>query len=106
VSLRAPRTKIEIDVAAIWKEVLCVEHLSIDDDFLHLGGDSLKAMQIAARVADRFECDVRASAPLRWRPWPGWPRSSPPSKADMPEAMPSGRRNVRTARTSRVPRAY
>ena len=65
MSLRAPRTKIEVDVAAIWKEILCVEHLSIDDDFLHLGGDSLKAMQIAARVADRFECDVPASAPLR-----------------------------------------
>jgi amino acid adenylation domain-containing protein len=62
--LRAPRNAIEIDLVAIWKEILGVEHLGIDDDFLNLGGDSLKAAQIAARVAQRFKCDVPASAPL------------------------------------------
>jgi len=63
--LRAPRNAIEIDLAAIWKEILGVEQLGIDDEFLQLGGDSLKAAHIAARVADRFKCDVPASAPLR-----------------------------------------
>jgi acyl carrier protein len=62
---RAPRNEIEDDLAAIWKEILGVDALGIDDDFLHLGGDSLKAAQIAARVADRFNCDVPASAALR-----------------------------------------
>jgi amino acid adenylation domain-containing protein len=64
-SLRAPRNEIEGDLATIWKEVLGVTQLSIHDDFLHLGGDSLKAAQIAARAADRFNCDVPASAALR-----------------------------------------
>ena len=62
--LRAPRNTIEIDLVAIWKEILGVEELGIDDDFLNLGGDSLKAAQIAARVAYRFTCDVPATAPL------------------------------------------
>jgi amino acid adenylation domain-containing protein len=62
---RAPRNEIEVGLAAIWKEILGVDQLGIDDDFLYLGGDSMKAAQIAARAADRFKCDVPASAPLR-----------------------------------------
>src|SRR5438477_51381 len=62
--LKAPRNSIEIDLVAIWKEILGIEQLGIDDDFLNLGGDSLKATQIAARVSDRFKCEVPASAPL------------------------------------------
>jgi amino acid adenylation domain-containing protein len=62
---RPPRNATEADVAAIWKEILGVDRLGVDDDFLHLGGDSLKAAQIAARVADRFGCEVPASAALR-----------------------------------------
>jgi amino acid adenylation domain-containing protein len=64
-SPRGPRNELEVDVATIWKEILGVEQLGVDDEFLHLGGDSLKAAQIAARVADRFKCDVPASAALR-----------------------------------------
>ena len=63
--LTAPRNTIEIDLVAIWKEILGVEQLGIDDDFLNLGGDSLKAAQIAARVAYRFRCEMPASAPFR-----------------------------------------
>jgi acyl-coenzyme A synthetase/AMP-(fatty) acid ligase/acyl carrier protein len=63
--LRAPRNAIEIDLVAIWKEILGLEQLGIDDDFLDLGGDSLKAAQIAARVAYRFRCDLAPTAPLQ-----------------------------------------
>jgi amino acid adenylation domain-containing protein len=62
--LRTPRNTIEIDLVEIWKEILGVEQLSIDDEFLNLGGDSLKAAQIASRAAHRFRCDVQASAPM------------------------------------------
>ena len=63
--LKTPRNAIELDLVAIWKEILGVEQLGIDDDFLSLGGDSLKAAQVAARVASRFRFEVPASAPLR-----------------------------------------
>jgi len=64
--LKAPRNTIEIELTAIWKEILGVEELGIDDEFLNLGGDSLKATQIAAYASSRFKCEVPPSAPLQW----------------------------------------
>ena len=34
----------------IWKDVLGVNKIGINDDFFSLGGDSIKAIQILARV--------------------------------------------------------
>jgi len=63
--LTAPRTPIETGLVAIWKEVLDIDALSIDDDILSLGGDSLKAARIAEAAAMHFGLPVPASAPLR-----------------------------------------
>jgi acyl carrier protein len=63
--LKAPRNAIEIDLVAIWKEILGVDRLGVDDEFLSVGGDSLKAAQIATCVASRFRLEVPASAPMR-----------------------------------------
>ena len=46
----APRTSIEARVAAIWAEVLGVETVGVEDHFLELGGNSLKATQVMARL--------------------------------------------------------
>jgi acyl-coenzyme A synthetase/AMP-(fatty) acid ligase/acyl carrier protein len=62
--VKAPRNATEIDLVAIWKEILGLDQLGIDDDFLSLGGDSLKAAQIAAYAALRFKVDLPANAPL------------------------------------------
>jgi amino acid adenylation domain-containing protein/FkbH-like protein/thioester reductase-like protein len=48
--LVAPRTELEASIAAIWSEVLGLEQVGIHDDFFELGGDSLMAVQILARV--------------------------------------------------------
>ena len=48
--LRAPRDTIERDLAAIWKEMLGVQQVSIDDDFFQLGGQSLIAMRLFNRI--------------------------------------------------------
>jgi len=50
----APRTPVEIALAAIWREVLAIDVVGIHDRFLDLGGDSLRATQILARVVDRI----------------------------------------------------
>jgi amino acid adenylation domain-containing protein len=50
----APRTPVEIAVARIWHEVLGLERVGIYDRFLDLGGNSLQAAQIAARVQSEF----------------------------------------------------
>ncbi len=54
----APRTAVEARIAAIWREVLGIEQLGVDEDFLALGGDSLQATQVAGRVLRSFGLDV------------------------------------------------
>jgi amino acid adenylation domain-containing protein len=46
----APRTDIEKQVAEIWQELMGIEKISIFDNFFTLGGRSLVAVQIMARV--------------------------------------------------------
>jgi thioesterase domain-containing protein/NAD(P)-dependent dehydrogenase (short-subunit alcohol dehydrogenase family)/acyl carrier protein len=48
--VRAPRDAIERDLATIWKEMLGVQQVSIDDDFFELGGQSLIAMRLFNRI--------------------------------------------------------
>ncbi len=45
-----PSNEIEEALLPIWQEVLEIEALSIDDDFFDIGGTSLEAIRIAARV--------------------------------------------------------
>jgi non-ribosomal peptide synthetase component F/aryl carrier-like protein len=47
---------------AIWAEVLNVDALDLDDDFFALGGNSLLATQITARVADVLGVEVALDA--------------------------------------------
>src|SRR5439155_11478479 len=46
----APRTAVEAQVAGIWAEVLGVEQVGVQDNFLELGGDSVSATRVIARV--------------------------------------------------------
>ncbi|NML37850.1 amino acid adenylation domain-containing protein [Chitinophaga sp. G-6-1-13] len=45
--LVAPRTAAEQQVAALWKELLRLETVSVTDNFFHVGGNSLKAISLA-----------------------------------------------------------
>jgi acyl carrier protein len=53
-----PGTPIEEALVAIWAEVLGVDAPGIHDPFLELGGDSLLAMQVIARVRTRFQMQL------------------------------------------------
>jgi acyl carrier protein len=54
-------TDTEIRVVEIWKEVLEMDSIAVDDDFFEIGGHSLLAMRILSRVQKLFEVEV----PLR-----------------------------------------
>ena len=54
----AARTPVEEALAGIWAEVLGVEQVGVQDNFLELGGHSLLAMQVISRVRDAFQVDV------------------------------------------------
>jgi amino acid adenylation domain-containing protein len=48
----APRSPLESDIAVVWRDVLGVARVGIDDDFFALGGHSLLAMRVLARLVD------------------------------------------------------
>src|SRR6185503_10023850 len=47
-----PRTPLEAKIAGIWAEVLGLDTIGVGDVFLDLGGDSLQAGRIVARISD------------------------------------------------------
>ncbi len=50
----APRNPIEQAIAEVWQEFLGIQQIGIYDNYLDLGGDSLLATQIVARLRDIF----------------------------------------------------
>ncbi|WP_280503555.1 non-ribosomal peptide synthetase, partial [Nocardia farcinica] len=55
---RAPRTPAEQIVAGIFADVLSQERVGIDDNFFDLGGNSLVATQVVARVGAAFDTRI------------------------------------------------
>jgi acyl carrier protein len=53
-----PRTPLEKELARIWSEVLRVENIGRETNFLALGGDSVLATQVVSRVRDRLDVEV------------------------------------------------
>ncbi|WP_248930394.1 non-ribosomal peptide synthetase [Paenibacillus hamazuiensis] len=47
---RGPRNEREMLLAGIWSDVLGISQPGIDDNFFSLGGDSIKAIQVTARL--------------------------------------------------------
>jgi acyl carrier protein len=58
---RAPRTTFEEILATLWSEILGVQPIGIDDNFLDLGGHSLAATRIITQILTQFRVDL----PLR-----------------------------------------
>ncbi|MGW8652120.1 amino acid adenylation domain-containing protein, partial [Nocardia salmonicida] len=55
---RAPTTPVEEIVAATFADVLGLDRVGLDDDFFALGGNSLTATQVAARLSAALETDI------------------------------------------------
>jgi aryl carrier-like protein len=54
----SPTTTEQIALAAIWKEVLGISRVGINDSFFALGGDSITAMRIIGRVRTFWKRDI------------------------------------------------
>jgi acyl carrier protein len=52
------KNEIEIALVAIWKDILRLDEIGVDDSFLELGGDSLQLMRMFNRTRDVFGHDV------------------------------------------------
>jgi amino acid adenylation domain-containing protein len=49
-----PRDETEVELVAIWQEVLDVRPIGVNDNFFDLGGHSLLAIRLLARIEARF----------------------------------------------------
>ncbi len=58
----APRTPTEELLERIWAEVFGLERVGVDQDLFELGGDSLRATQLLARVQESFGVDLPIDA--------------------------------------------
>ena len=56
-----PRTSLEKELADIWATILQVEKVGIHDDFFALGGDSLRATHVLARIRDILHLEIEVA---------------------------------------------
>jgi len=63
----APEGALETELQRLWQEVLGAPALSVTDDFFELGGDSLSAVRLMARVQKRYGVELPISALLEAR---------------------------------------
>ena len=53
-----PRTALENAIAGVWKEVLGVEEVGVDDNFFDLGGHSLLLVRVHSRLQKLLEREI------------------------------------------------
>ncbi|MEO6809941.1 MAG: amino acid adenylation domain-containing protein [Isosphaeraceae bacterium] len=56
-----PRDEVETQLIAIWEDVLNVRPIGVRDDFFDLGGHSLMAVRLTARIEEQFGRKVALS---------------------------------------------
>ncbi|KUI46995.1 non-ribosomal peptide synthetase [Mycobacterium sp. GA-1199] len=55
---RAPTSPVEEVLAGIYAQILGIERVGVDDSFFDLGGDSLSAMRLIAKINMTFDADL------------------------------------------------
>jgi amino acid adenylation domain-containing protein len=63
--LAAPQSEEERVAARLWCEMLGLDEVGVLDNFFALGGDSLTAVRMAARLAEAWGREVPVTAPFR-----------------------------------------
>ncbi|OPF80196.1 non-ribosomal peptide synthetase [Streptomyces antioxidans] len=82
----APRTPAEEALARIWSEVLPVDSVGVEDDFLGLGGDSILGVRLLARVRAELGVGLSLRALLDARTVARLAATLPSEAAGTPEA--------------------
>jgi len=54
----APAAELEKLIRNLWSEILDIDEVGPQDDFLELGGNSIQAMQIISRLNLEFEIEI------------------------------------------------
>ncbi|MBP2630722.1 MAG: amino acid adenylation domain protein [Firmicutes bacterium] len=54
----APRNEADGKIQKVWEDILGIDRIGIDDNFFMLGGNSIKAIQVVAKLALDFEIGI------------------------------------------------
>ena len=54
----APQNAIEEKIAKVWESILGIDKIGVNDNFFHIGGSSIKAIQVVSRLMEDFEINV------------------------------------------------
>jgi amino acid adenylation domain-containing protein len=57
-SLAAPQSELERTIAQVWRDVLRLDEVGVDDNFFDLGGHSLLLVQVQTRLRETLEREV------------------------------------------------
>ena len=60
-----PRDDCERRLVALWEAVLGRGPIGVDESFFEIGGDSLRAVQLAQRIGQDFECEFTPAMLMR-----------------------------------------
>ena len=58
----APQSIVQTQLADVWSETLKVKRIGIYDNFFDLGGTSIPAIQVVAKISDHFAVDFPVSS--------------------------------------------
>lgn len=56
-----PTDELEGKLTELWSQILKIEQVGLDDNFLHLGGDSLKAIYMISELFKEFDVEIPMS---------------------------------------------
>ncbi|MCE3199542.1 non-ribosomal peptide synthetase [Paenibacillus sonchi] len=57
-TIQTPRDEIEEKLKAVWREVLQIDEVGINDHFFEVGGHSLKALELEVRIGIEFDTEI------------------------------------------------
>ncbi|SFB39990.1 thioesterase domain-containing protein, partial [Clostridium frigidicarnis] len=58
ISYEAPRNQVEEALVEMWKEILNIKKVGINDNFFEIGGHSLKATKLISRINKKFNAEI------------------------------------------------
>ncbi|HEX2290063.1 MAG TPA: amino acid adenylation domain-containing protein, partial [Pseudonocardiaceae bacterium] len=88
-----PHTDVERVLVQLWAEVLDVEQVGVEDNFLELGGDSILSIQVVSRICATFGVYLSSRAVF-----------DAPTVAQLADLLPTAPRADHVERITRVPR--
>jgi thioesterase domain-containing protein/acyl carrier protein len=62
---RVPTTNTEREIESLWRNLLGLGAISVNDDFFQLGGDSLMATRFAVTIREKFAVDLPLAQMLK-----------------------------------------